>query len=143
MLQALTNSTEVRLRVLTMLLRIAGGVMLLAFPAIFLPVDWMAATHQWLGLGEFPRTPIVDYLARSASAIYGFHGVLLLAISQDPARYHRVIRVLGVMNIIFGVLLVGIDVHAGLPVHWTMLEGPPVAGFGVAILWLIRGVRLR
>jgi len=138
MLQSLSRDTEVRQRVVVVLLRLAGGVMLLAFLAMIMPGDWMVATHRSLGLGELPRDPIVDYLARSASAIYGFHGVLLLAISLDPARYVRLIRTLGVMNVMFGVVLVGIDLHAGMPMYWTLAEGPPVSAFGVALLYLTR-----
>ena len=55
--------------------------MLLAFFAIFLPVRWMAVTHEWLGLGEFPASPLVDYLTRSASLLYAWHGGLLLVLS--------------------------------------------------------------
>ena len=29
---------------------------------VFMPVSWMAATHRWLGLGEMPTGPIVEYL---------------------------------------------------------------------------------
>jgi hypothetical protein len=44
-------------RILVALLRLAGGVTATAFLAMFLPVEWMADTHRWLGLGEFPRAP--------------------------------------------------------------------------------------
>ena len=128
-------------RLLVVLLRIAGGVMLLAFPAIFLPVDWMAATHRWLGLGEFPRAPIVEYLARSVSALYGFHGVLLLVVSRDPGRHRAVVRYLAAMNVIFGLVITAIDVQAGMPPMWTLLEGPPVAVFGVVLALLSRSLR--
>ena len=57
-----------RLRLLEVLLRAGGTILVTAFAAMLLPVDWMAATHEWLGLGAFPRAPVVDYLARSVSA---------------------------------------------------------------------------
>ena len=47
--------------------------MLTALFAVFLPVRWMAETHEWLGLGEFPESPLVDYLTRSASLLYAWH----------------------------------------------------------------------
>jgi hypothetical protein len=130
-----------RLRVLVWLLRLAGCATVIAFPAIFLPVEWMAVTHRWLGLGEFPRAPIVDYLTRSVAAMYGFHGVILLVISRDPIRHLDLVTALGVMNIVFGVLLLFIDLHAGLPLHWTLSEGPPVAALGVVMLWVCRGLQ--
>ena len=57
-------------RLLVVLLRIGGVVTSAAFLAVFLPVEWMAATHQWLGLGEFPRAPVVDYLAHEVAVMY-------------------------------------------------------------------------
>lgn len=127
-----------RTRVLVLLLRFAGCVTASAFLAIFLPVDWMAATHQWLGLGEFPRAPIVDYLARSIAALYGFHGVLLLIVSGDPVRYRTIVSYVAAMNALFGLIVLAIDLHAGLPLVWTLLEGPPIIAFGIAIALLNR-----
>ena len=126
-------------RLLVALLRLAGCITLAAFPAMLLPVDWMAAAHAWLGLGEFPRAPVVDYLARSVAAFYGFHGVLLLIAARDPVRLHDIVRFIGVMNIVVGVFLVVIDVHAGMPWWWTLGEGPPIAAFGLVVLLLSRG----
>lgn len=113
-----------RLRLLRVLLRIGGTVLVLAFPTMLLPADWMAATHEWLGLGEFPRAPVVDYLARSAAALYGFHGILLFVISSDPARYRSILWYLVFMNFTLGLMLVAVDVHAGMPLWWTVSEGP-------------------
>jgi hypothetical protein len=45
------------------------------------------------------------------------------------------------MNIAFGFIVLGIDIHAGLPMFWTMLEGPPAIVMGVAIAVLNRSVR--
>ena len=104
-----------------------------AFLALFLPVDWMASTHRWLGLGEFPRAPIVDYLARSVAAFYGFHGVLLFVISTDVVRFRPLVWYVAVMNVLFGVTLLAIDVHAGLPAYWIAFEGPPVIVIGLLV----------
>ena len=124
-----------------LLLRLAGCMTATAFLAIFLPVDWMAATHQWLGLGEFPRAPILDYLARSIAALYGFHGVLLLIVSGDPVRYRTIVSYVAAMNTLFGLIVLAIDLHAGLPLAWTLLEGPPITAFGIAIALLNRPAR--
>jgi hypothetical protein len=125
---------------LVVILRIAGCVTLAAFPAMLLPVEWMAATHARLGLGEFPRVPVVDYLARSIAALYGFHGVLVLIVSTDPIRYRPIVWFIAVMNVIFGLMIVAIDLHAGLPAFWTALEGPPIVAFGVVIALLNRRI---
>jgi hypothetical protein len=126
-----------RQRILVILLRIGGGMTVTAFLAVFLPIEWMATTHRWLGLGEFPRAPIVDYLARSTAAFYGFHGVLLFIISSDPVRYRGIVRYAGAMSLILGVMLVFIDVHAGMPLYWILGEGPPVIAIGATVLYLM------
>jgi hypothetical protein len=128
-------------RALVGLLRLAGCITATAFLAIFLPVEWMASTHRWLGLGEFPRTPVVDYLARSVAALYGFHGVLLLIVSRDPIRYRGIVSYVAIMNILFGLIVLAIDIHAGLPLAWTVVEGPPIFLFGIVLALLNRSAR--
>lgn len=123
---------------LQLVLRAGGTLLTSAFLAMLLPVDWMAASHGWLGLGELPRAPIVDYLARSASALYGFHGILLFIVASDPAKYRAIVRYLAFMNVALGLMLVGIDVHAGLPMYWTLAEGPSLVAMGLLLRFLNR-----
>jgi hypothetical protein len=80
----------------------------------------------------------VDYLARSISALYAIHGGLLLLVSGDVRRHARVVAYLAVTAIGFGLLMIGIDLHAGMPVRWTIGEGPPVLVLGIVILVLLR-----
>jgi hypothetical protein len=120
-------------RPLVLLLRCGAVLTGSAFLAMFLPVESMASTHRWLGLGEFPRAPIVDYLARSVAAFYGFHGVLLFLISTDVVRFRPLVWYVAVMNVLLGVTLLAIDVHAGLPAYWIALEGPPVIVIGLLV----------
>ena len=120
---------------LVFLLRCGAVLTGSAFLAVFLPVDSMASTHRWLGLGEFPRTPVVDYLARSVAAFYGFHGVLLFVISTDVARYRPLVWYVAAMNVAFGFMLLAIDLHAGLPAYWTAFEGPPVVVIGLLVAY--------
>ena len=127
-------------RILIVLLRLSGTLTLLAFPTMLLPVEWMAATHRWLGLGEFPATPLMDYLTRSLSAMYGFHGGLMLLVSINVRRYAAVVTYLAVMYVLLGLLLLAVDIHAGLPWLWTLGEGPPIAAMGLLLLYLHRFV---
>jgi len=125
-------------RILVVILRLGAALTGSAFLAMLMPVESMAATHRWLGLGEFPRVPITDYLTRSVAALYGFHGVLLFLISRDPVRYRVFVRYVGWMNVLFGIFLLLIDLHAGLPRWWTLGEGPPVTMIGATVLYLSR-----
>jgi len=120
-------------RLVIALLRLSGSGLMLAFLAVLLPVDWMAASHPRLGLGEFPRTPIVDYLTRSIAALYGFHGVFVWIVSFDPERYRVFVWFAAIMNIVFGAMMIAIDLHAGMPALWTAIEGPSIMAAGVAI----------
>lgn len=123
---------------LAIILRIAGGVMLLAFAAALLPFEWMGAIHRWLGLGELPRAPIVEYLARTASLLYGFNGCLLLFLGRDPRRHAALILFIGALSAPLSVAVFIIDVAAGMPWSWTLGEGPPVLILAVAIVLLAR-----
>ena len=132
----MTPST--RLRLIKLLLRLGGVITVCAFPMMLLPVEWMAVTHEWLGLGPFPRVAVVDYLARSIAALYGFHGVLLLILATDPVRYRPIVTYVAILNIVFGLMLIAIDLSAGMPRIWTVVEGPGVIVFGLLLGWLNR-----
>jgi hypothetical protein len=125
-----------RLWLLKLVLRIGGVATAAAFLAVFLPVEWMARTHEAVGLGPFPRAPVVDYLARSIAALYGFHGVLLLTVARDPIALRPIVSYVAFVNVCFGAILLGIDLHSGMPMWWTLGEGPPIAALGVALAWL-------
>src|ERR1044072_2936747 len=107
-------------QLLIVLLRFGALMTGLAFLTVPLPVESMVSTHRWLGLGDLPQVPIVEYLARSVAAFYGFHGVLLFVLSTDFPRYAPIITFIAAMNILLGLMLVAIDAHASLPVWWIV-----------------------
>ncbi len=127
--------------ILVLLLRLVGGITLLAFSAMFLPTEWMEATHRWLGLGRFPASPLVEYLTRSISGLYAAHGGLLLLVSLDVRSHGAIVTYVGAASVLFGAALTLIDLKAALPLYWILAEGPPLVAVGCAILWLQRGVR--
>lgn len=129
-------------RLLIVLLRLGAVITGLAFLTLPMPVATMVSVHRWLGLGELPPGPIVEYLARSVSALYGFHGVLLFLLSTNVDRFAPIIRFIAVMNVLFGTILIAIDVKAGLPALWIAFEGPPLVLTGLA-LWLLNGAAAR
>ena len=130
-----------RERALVWLFRASGGILLLAVPAIFLPVDQMAEYHRRLGLGEFPASPLVDYLTRSLSGMYAIQGALLLVLARDLRRSAPVVVFMAWAGVAFGVAMIGIDLHAGMPAYWALLEGPAILLLAVLVLWLARGVQ--
>jgi hypothetical protein len=46
------------------------------------------------------------------------------------------------MNVLFGLMLINIDYHAGLPAL-TLSEGPPIIAFGIVIGLLNRSTSTR
>jgi len=125
--------SERRLRIL---LRVVGTMNVLAIVAVFMPRAWMVWSHEMLGLGEFPKGAIAEYLARSTSLFYTLLGIVLWWLSLDVRRYGRIISVVGVATIACGVVLLSTDIRAGMPWWWTVGEGPFVVALGVAFLVL-------
>ena len=111
--------------------------MLLALVFVVAPRAWMEEIHTALGLGVFPDTPIVWYLARSTSAFYAMMGGLYWLASFDMGRQRLLLLFLGWWTVVLGVMLCGIDLWVGLPLSWTLSEGPMVILMGLALLYLI------
>jgi hypothetical protein len=136
--QLKNHADSARVRAITILLRIGGVLTGSAFLTMLLPFETMASIHRQLGLGNLPRTPIVDYLARSVAAFYGFHGVLLFLVSSDPVTYKPFVTYVAWMSITLGAMLLAIDLHAGMPSWWTVSEGPWVIAVGLILVALNR-----
>ena len=122
---------------LQLFLRISGSVMLLALAFVFVPRSWMKEIHLLLELGEMPDAPIVWYLARSTSAFYALAGALFWLVSFDVRAQWRILLFLGPVTVLVGVVLLGIDVAAGMPAEWTVTEGPFVVVFGFVLIYLV------
>ena len=125
-------------RALVILLRFVGVGALFALVAVFMPSSWMAATHRWLGLGEMPTGPVVEYLARSLSAFYAIMGALCLVVAADLERYRQLVRFVGVAVALMSLVLLGVDVAAGMPWWWSASEGPGGVVFGALLFVLAR-----
>ncbi len=120
------------------LLRFVGVSALFALVAVFMPSSWMAATHRWLGLGEMPTGPVVEYLARSLSAFYALVGALCLVMASDLDRYRPLVRFFCVSFALLGIIFTGVDLVAGMPWWWTASEGPGGVVFGALLFVLAR-----
>jgi hypothetical protein len=123
-------------RMLVWLLRLGGAVMLTALGAVVMPSDWMNVIHRQAGLGDLPNVPIVGYLTRSISALYALHGALLVFLAGDVRRFLPVVRFLTVAGVVFGAVMLAIDGAVGMPLPWTVGEGPFVVALSAVILWL-------
>src|SRR5262249_48200528 len=106
-------------KALIILLWVLGVPALFAAVAVGMPMSWMTATHRWLGLGEMPTEPIVEYLARAVSAFYVVLGALCLVIACDLDRYRPLARFLGVAFFLLGAVFTGVDLATGMPWWWS------------------------
>lgn len=120
------------------LLIISGFFLMTAFLAALLPVSWMAESHRWLGLGDFPNFPITAYLARSTSLLYGVHGTMMLFTGYTLQHHWRLVPLFAWLHISLGIMMFFVDVTAPMPLYWIVMEGPPVAGLGCLMLWLAK-----
>lgn len=130
------DSDARRDRKLKWFLRLVGVADLLAVVVVFLPTEWLGWAHEAVGLGALPQGPIVGYLARSTSLLYGIHGAMLLVLAVDVGRYRALIRWYGRVIAVAGALLIGVDIAESMPIWWTVFEGAAVVGIGVVILTL-------
>lgn len=126
---------------LALFLRLIGVVMLLAILPMFFPISWMQAVHARIGLGELPSIPIIGYLARSLSAMYALYGAALFYLSFSVRASASFLRFLGGLGILFGLFMIWMDWHVGLPVSWIVSEGPFIVAASALIAWLAGRVR--
>jgi hypothetical protein len=121
--------SEQRKNLLILLLRACGLIDLLALGIALIPSSWIISMHGHLGMGPFPEETLTLYLARSSCLMYAVHGVLLIFVSFDVARYLPLIRLLAGIAVIHGIVLIVIDQFTGMPWWWTLGEG------GLLIAW--------
>lgn len=125
-----------RLRLLAWLLRLAGAVEILAFIAVVMPRSWMEISHAWVGLGEMPNAPVLMFLIRQASYVYGAHGISLFVLASNVERFRPLIILNGITFLIAGPVFFVIDYTSGMPWWWTVADPLSCMFFGAAVLWL-------
>jgi hypothetical protein len=82
--------------------------------------------------------PVVEYLARSVSAFYALVGALCVVVASDVDRYRPLVRLLGMGVALMGLVLLFIDLAAGMPWWWTASEGPGSIVVGAVLFVLAR-----
>ena len=125
-------------RLLRLWLRVVAVILLPALACALLPVAWMESVHEALGLGSWSGEPLLIYLARSVSVLYGFFGLTALFVSFDVRRYRPLVEFLALVGIAFGPCVLAIAATAGMPPAWAWSEGPAVAGMCLVMFALAR-----
>jgi hypothetical protein len=127
-----------RERLLSWLLRLAGLTEVLAFVAVIMPRAWMEVSHSWLGMGEMPGGPLIMFMIRQASYTYGMHGISLWILASDVDRFRLLILFNAVAFLLAGPVFFLIDYTAGMPLWWTLTDGPGCGVLGGVLLWLMK-----
>jgi hypothetical protein len=104
------------------LLRGVGFVSCTALVPAVMPLEWMHSIHGWLGLGQMPEGPIVEYLARSTSGAYTILGVFLLLFSSDLPKYRTAIFFAAATVLGIGLGLGAFHLGSGMPLYWRIGE---------------------
>ena len=120
-------------RRLRLCIRLNAAVLLLAAGPMLFPTGVMAGMHARMGLGEFPRGRLTEYLTRSAAACYALHGAAVWMLAWDVVRYRDLITGMYRLHLLFAATVCGIDLWAGQPWWWTLAEGGTIAAVAVYI----------
>ena len=130
-LNAAMNSAE---RWLKVVLWLFGGVSVIAIFPFVMPWRWMGVVHEWLGMGALPDKPVVEYLARSTSALCALYGGLLLVLASDVRRYARVIRFQAIAIMALSGAGAVLGLKGGMPAWWMIGD--------VVSVWVLCGAML-
>lgn len=82
----------------------------------------MSLTHEWLGMGTLPDKPVLEYLARSTSALCALYGGLLLLLATDVHRYSAIIRYQAIATICLATAGAIFGLHGGMPAWWMISD---------------------
>lgn len=124
-------------RSLAWFLRLVGAITVLAYISVVMPRRWMEAGHAALGMGQMPPGPVLDFMIRQASYVYGASGMLLILMSLDVVRYRPLILFTGISFLLAAPIFAVIDQSAGMPWFWTLADAVGCATFGGGVLWLL------
>ena len=126
-------------RTVRLILRAAGCLNLTALVSAFGPDALLAWGHETLLNGPFPDEPVAEYLARSASLLYAFHGALLIYAAGEPVKFAGWLKLYGALMAAAGPAFLIVDLLAGMPAWWAWGEGGTLLAGGLLVLGLMRG----
>lgn len=126
---------QLQFRFFIIFLKVCGITALFAIIFVFAPYKLMNSIYRLMEIGEMPSQPIVGYLARSTSWFYAVLGGLILITASDLKRYRVILLYIGIIQILFGLIIFGIDYFEGMPHYWTAVEGSSNLIIGLIIFY--------
>ena len=128
-------------RLLKLLLVLCGLGCVVSVGPLYMPRSWMAAGHEWLGMGKFPDQPVAEYLARLTSGLYALYGALVLLMATDVRRYAPLIAAQAVMILALALSGGYFGWPIGIPKWWIVGDIGSCIGFCGGVLVLQRMIR--
>lgn len=127
-------------RWLRIVLRVTAAAMMVAVVAVVMPRSWLSAAHRGLGLGELPPGVLVEYLARTLSALYAAVGGLLWLVSYNVRKHVGVIRYVAAAMLVLAITIVtALWPHSDEPFYWLIvIDASTGVAFGIVTLVLAR-----
>lgn len=120
-------------------MRASAIMFLAAAPAVVMPTSWMRSIATALDV-ELPDAPLVEYLARSVSALYVTMGASYWYMSCDVRRYLPLLRFMVPVMVAFDVTAIALDLLIPMPMMWTAGEAVSIIVWTAALWWLVRRV---
>jgi hypothetical protein len=121
-------------------LRLIAICQMLAFGAIFLPINaWLQGWYTWLGLGQAPEVSIIlRYVLGGAAFFQGAIGVWLWIMVSDVNRYRRLLVATAWIYLAASPFFYFHDAAAGLPTWWRIYDSVWCLVVGMALAMLCR-----
>jgi hypothetical protein len=129
------ESTCGNLRLQQILLRFAALVQFTALPGVILPRVALGKLSWLMGLGEPPLVPLMIYMTGGCAYVFLAEGVLLWLLSYDVVRYRPLVIASGWIYLVGGPAFLWIDLHAGLPWWWVVMDSVSCLLIGIGLLW--------
>jgi hypothetical protein len=105
-----------------------------ALLAVLAPSPWHRRAAESLQVGPLPRQPIVGYLARQCSALYVLHAATILIMAAALPSSLEQVKWLGWVTLVFGLLILNIDLGERMPGYWTILESSVILMAGTLLV---------
>jgi hypothetical protein len=127
-----------RPRWLVYFLRLIAVCQVLAFAAIFLPINaWLPGWYSWLRLGPAPEvTAVLQYVIGATAFFQGAIGVWLWIMVSHVERYRKLLAATAAIYLLAVPAFYYIDTTAGLPFWWRMYDCVWCLTVGAALLRL-------
>ena len=125
---------------LVFFLRFISVCQLLAFLAVFLPINiWLGGWYRWLDLGEVPQeSAILRYVIGATAFFQGAIGVWMWVMISDVPRYMPLLRVSSGIYLLASPVFYFIDFHSGLPLWWRLYDVTWCFIVGIALFMLCK-----